>query len=214
MKNLLFSAALAAAALAGACSFPEQARSFGADPVTLEGFHAPWDGLDDETVFIARVSADSLFFHFSVKDSTMTVSADFPQERTVDWEDRAEIFLSVDDGMSSYWCAEIDPLGRVMDYAAHLGQPFDYGWNFSSLVASGQVTPDGYEVDGRVALQELRELGIPLEGFSMGLFRADFHPDMSVNWYSFVSTDDETPYFHKPNVLFPITFKIPDQGQK
>lgn len=39
--------------------------------------HAPWDGLDDETVF-------------------------------------------------SCWCAEIDPKGRPMDYAAHFGQPFRF----------------------------------------------------------------------------------------
>ena len=47
----------------------------------IDGLHAPWDGLDDNTSF--RCFADSSFFYFlyEVEDSTMTFSDDFPEER-------------------------------------------------------------------------------------------------------------------------------------
>ena len=137
----------------------------------------------------------------------LTVFDEFPTERTVDDEDRVEIFFSCDSLMTSYWCAEIDPKARPMDYAAHFGQPFDYEWNFRTLQAQATLTEKGYRVDASVALSELRELGIDTKDFYMGVFRADFHPDGSVNWYSLVSTDDKSAYFHKPNVLFPATIR-------
>ena len=57
-------------------------------------------------------------------------------------------------------------------------------------------------------LNELRELGLRLEeGFYMGVFRADYRKDGSVNWYSAVITDDETADFHKPDMLFKAILK-------
>ena len=179
----------------------------GSEPRTVRVLHAPWDGLDDETVFSCWCEGGRLCFSYEVVDSTMTVFDEFPTERTVDDEDRVEIFFSCDSLMTSYWCAEIDPKGRPMDYAAHFGQPFDYEWNFRTLQADACLTARGYQVQGSVALSELRELGIDTKDFYMGVFRADFHPDGSVNWYSLVSTDDKSAYFHKPNVLFPATIR-------
>ena len=52
------------------------------------------------------------------------------------------------------------------------------------------------------------ELGLRLEeGFYMGVFRADYRKDGSVNWYSAVITDDETADFHKPDMLFKAILK-------
>lgn len=175
------------------------------EPRSVKVLHAPWDGLDDETEFTCYVKDGRLCFSFEVVDSTMTVSEDFPTERTVDDEDRVEVFFSRDSLMSSYWCAEIDPYARPMDYAAHFGQPFDYGWNFSKLECDADLTSVGYRVAASVALSELRKLGIDTRAFWMGVFRADFHPDMTVNWYSLVPTDDTSAYFHKPDVLFPVS---------
>lgn len=169
----------------------------------IDGLHAPWDGLDDATVFRCHADEDRFYFHYEVLDSTLTIIGDYEGERTVDWEDRVEIFFSTTSDMSAYYCAEIDPLGRRMDYSASFGQPLGYEWNFSTMRQAGQVFDGGYIVSGSVARDELERLGVDLDGgFHMGVFRADFHNDGSVNWYSAVSTDDESPYFHKPDVLF------------
>jgi len=46
-------------------------------------------------------------------------------------------------------------------------------------------------------------LGIDLEEFYMGVFRADFTTPNTVIWYSSVSINEPKPDFHKPNILFP-----------
>ena len=51
--------------------------------------------------------------------------------------------------------------------------------------------------------RELESMGVDVDGgFYMGVFRADYRKDLSVNWYSAVSSDDEYPDFHKPDMLF------------
>ena len=178
--------------------------TFTASPVTpIDGLHAPWDGLEDDTVFRCFSDEGSFMFFFEVTDSTLTCSEDFHGEATVELEDRVEIFFSPKPSMENYWCAEIDPLGRVLDYSGHYYRDIDYGWNFRSLRLIGQLTKNGYIVAGKVSKAELRELGCDLEGgFWMGVFRADYRSDLSVNWYSAVSTDDISPDFHKPDMLF------------
>ncbi len=177
----------------------------------VQGFNAPWDGLTDDTEF--RLSADGsrISFRYSVIDSTLTIADDFTHERTVDNEDRVEIYFCPDKEMSLYYCLEIDPCGRVMDYSGRYYRQMDYEWGFKTLQTSAELTKDGYIVYGSIERQELEKLGIDLTGgFHMGLFRADFHPDMSVNWYSFVSTDAEEADFHKPDVLFPVRIPEPE----
>lgn len=166
--------------------------------------HAPWDGLEDNTRFCCHSTADRFFFSFEVEDGTLTLSDSFDTERAVDFEDRVEIFFCPAEGMEKgYHCAEIDALGRVMDYAAEYYRDFDFDWNFSTLEVRSSLTPWGYRVAGSVSRDELRELGLNLEnGFRMGVFRADFHDGREVNWYSLVPTDDVKPDFHKNDVLF------------
>lgn len=175
----------------------------GKETVTISGLHAPWDGLDDDTVFECAAD-DSLFlFSFRVNDSTLTLASSWKDEYDVMDEDRVEIFFTPDTLMTSYCGAEMDPEGHVLDYKAKYYRQFDYTWNFSTLKFSGKVYDTGYGVSGSIGLKELEQLGMDLcGGFLMGVFRADFHRDGSVNWYSAVSTDDETPDFHKPDMLF------------
>lgn len=169
----------------------------------IDGLHAPWDGLEDNTLFRCFADGESFYFSYEVPDPTPTYAENFDGEATVENEDRVEIFFSPKRSMDDYYCAEIDPLGRVLDYSGHYYRDIDYGWNFRSMRLLGQLTENGYIVAGKVSKAELRELGCDLEGgFWMGVFRADYRPDMSVNWYSAVSTDDISPDFHKPEVLF------------
>lgn len=169
----------------------------------IDGLHAPWDCLDDRTLFRCFSDGESFYFSYEVTDTTPTYAENFTGEATVENEDRAEIFFSPKRSMDDYYCAEIDPLGRVLDYSGHYYRDIDYGWGFRTMRLVGQLTENGYIVAGKVSKDELRKLGCDLEnGFWMGVFRADYHTDMTVNWYSAVSTDDISPDFHKPEVLF------------
>lgn len=179
-----------------------------------DALHAPWDSLDNGTRFSCHNTADRFFFNFDVIDSSLTLYRDDNGcgEKIVDKGDRVEIFLCpnikgkgaaayLKDG---YYCAEIDPEGRVMDYKAGFYRDFDFNWDFRSIHTRAELTPWGYRVAGSISRSELEELGFNLEGaFTMGVFQGDFHEDGNVNWYSLIPTEDKEPDFHKPGVLFP-----------
>lgn len=169
------------------------------------GLHAPWSGLDNDTRFCCHSTADRFFFQFVVRDSTLTQVEPFTGERDVDPEDRVEIFFASDAALEQpYYCAEIDALGHIMDYKAHYYRDFDFGWNFLTMKARGEVTPWGYCVAGSVDREELRSLGLDLEGgFWMGVFQGEAEPGGAIRWFSLAPTDDAKPDFHQPKVFFP-----------
>ena len=169
----------------------------------VEVFHAPWDDMDDSTSFRCFATDSLFFFRFDVMENTLTLEEGFKDERDVEYEDRVEIFFSPAGELKTYVGAEIDPMGRVMDYKCTYYRDFDYGWNFETMECFRRMTPSGYSIAGHVSWSELEDLGIDnRKGFLMGAFRADFRPDKSVNWYSLKLTSDEEADFHQRNVFF------------
>lgn len=169
----------------------------------INEFHAPWDGLTNSTRFTCHSSSDKFFFNFEVVDSTLTLTEPFTGERDVEPEDRVELFFSPDAKLKNYYCAEIDYVGRVLDYQASYYRKFDFDWDFSTLQLWTSMTDFGYRVMGSIDLEELNALGIDTAGgFYLGVFQDDFKPDGSVHWYSLIPTDDAEPDFHKPDVFF------------
>lgn len=167
------------------------------------GLHAPWDGLEDRTRVSLFSDGDDLCILYEVEDTTLTVTEDYRGENDVEPEDRVEVFFSAGPDMDLYHCAEVDPLGRVLDYSCRYPSRMDYGWDFGTLRVMSGLTEDGYAVTLKVSLAELEGLGIDLEkGFYMGIFRADYRADGSVNWYSHVESGDSSPNFHQPKMLF------------
>ena len=166
-------------------------------------FHAPWDGLEDSTVFRC-FATDSLFcFRFDVLDETLALKEDFSTEMDVSPEDRVELFVAPAGELATYVGAEMDPAGRVLDYECTYYRDFNYPWNFRTLHYDCLVVPGGYSVAGSVSRKELLEHGVDMDGgFRLGVFRADFRPDGSVNWYSLKETDDVKADFHQPSVFF------------
>lgn len=195
--------------IVAACRFSENEPDvFIVDNIgKVEELHAPWDGLDDSTVFHCFSDDEDFHFLYHVQDTTITLVDVFREESDVELEDRVEIFFCAEKEMNIYYCAEIDPLGRVLDYSSRYYRKMDYTWDFRTLELWGTLTPDGYVVGGSVAKSELEGLGINTDNFYMGIFRADFRNDGSVNWYSLVETDDDFPDFHKPEVLFRVRMK-------
>ena len=167
--------------------------------------HAPWSGRDNDTRFCCHSTADRFFFQFEVSDSTLTRTVPFTNERDVDPEDRVEIFFAPDSALTKpYYCAEIDAEGRVMDYKAEYYRQFDFDWDFATMETRAMVTPWGYRVAGSVSREELKTLGMDLDGgFWMGVFQGEADPDREMLWYSLVPTDDQSPDFHQPKVFFP-----------
>jgi hypothetical protein len=178
--------------------------------VVLRDFVFPWSPRTaPATTLRALADADRLYIAFEVSDNDVVIARDFTGESTLDQEDRVEIFFARDNALNSYFCIEIDPLGRVHDYAARNYRTFDNGWNCPGLRAAGRIQPGGYTVEVAIPLRTLTELvGRPVSagtGLRTGFFRAEFRHgsvgDEADNWISWVKPNTGKPDFHVPSAL-------------
>ncbi len=196
-------------------------------PAAVEtGFTFPWKKMPaPRTEFRAICDATHLYLSWRVRDADVVLRDALRDERGVEGEDRVEIFLSRDGGMRDYFCAEIDPPGRVLDYRSAHYRRFDYAWNWPGLEARGIRTQDGYSVEARIPLTGLERLGFPSlragQKLHCGLYRAEFsHPRSSgsaattqsaqrgspggtpvENWISWRDPRTDRPDFHVPSSL-------------
>ena len=176
----------------------------------LTAFSYPWSKRTAQATEFRSVADDErLYFAFQVSDRDVVVAKDFAGESTLDQEDRVEVFIARDARLSRYFCLEIDPLGRVHDYAASHYRKFDSGWNCPGLRAAGRIAPGGYTVEASIPLTTLSEMmGCPVSRGSklrIGLFRAEFrqgaHGEAADNWLSWVKPDVPKPDFHVPSAF-------------
>ena len=58
-------------------------------------------------------------------------------------------------------------------------------------------------------MAEMLQLGIPLDGFYMGIFRADFDGPQNVVWYSLLRVEREQADFHIPEMLYRVEVETP-----
>jgi len=199
-----------------------------AQAVVEKRFVFPWKGVAaPETEFRALWDNEHLYFAFRVQDVDVVVVDNWRDERDAVFEDRVEIYFSRDDALREYFCAEIDPHGRVFDYRARFYRRFEPEWTFTGLEAKGNRRHDGYEVEGRIPLRALAALGFPTARpgvkIRLGLYRAEFSHDRSgraaalsarhtlgrqppgpppvEEWISWVNPKTAEPDFHVPSSL-------------
>lgn len=173
-------------------------------------FSFPWSSRPaPATEFRALADANRLYFAFEVEDDDVVVEETFSGESTLDREDRVEIFFARDAALDRYFCLEIDPRGRVHDYAASHYRRFDSTWTCAGLRAAGRIRPGGYTVEASIPLQTLADLmGRPVTAGStlrMGLFRAEFRRgargEADDNWLSWIKPATPKPDFHVPSAF-------------
>lgn len=194
----------------------------GTDPswqqaIDLSQFQDPW-GPDNiqHSSFRALYDVDYLYFLFVVEDSNIVAHGDPADKRGVLTADRVEIFFKSDGDMKPYYCLEMDPWGRVLDYRSnYYRQPeFDWEWPEKDLQVLASINPRGYIVEGQISLTSLREMKVLDNGkIEAGVFRGDFSKvesqDPSVRWITWINPDTEKPDFHVPTAFG--TFLLQDQ---
>ncbi len=159
-----------------------------------------WKHLSDDTKFYMAHDTTWLYFAFDVVDTRITYNAD-SLELSVNESDRVELFFAQDATLKkTYYCIEIDPQGKVMDYSAQYYRQFDYKWGMQTLKVAGRIDDDRYFVEGAISLDQLRELGLlsPEGKLIMGVYRGDFssNEDTDPNWWSWIDPKTGEPDFH------------------
>lgn len=178
-------------------------------PAVSGDFHFPWDVKEAPlTVFKAFHDGKDFYFSFAVSDDKVVSIEQWQGERTVDGEDRVELFFAgapVDrpgaNGMARYYAIEVDPLGRVHDYSVEYYRHFDSDWALAGLQSKAEISASGYTVEGKIPLQSLRDLGVLAEGMMRtGIYRAEFSPaagaEPLMEWISWVNPNTPAPDFH------------------
>ncbi|MHC4394024.1 MAG: carbohydrate-binding family 9-like protein [Planctomycetota bacterium] len=178
------------------------------DKAALEkDFIFPWEQTTAPiTEFRALCDDDFFYFSFQLCDQYPVFEKNFDSESVVDAEDRVEIFFTRDDELEKYFCLEVDPLGRVHDYAASHYRRFDSDWDCAGLRTAAVITKTGYTVEASIPLKTLDALGLPSlhtgDILKAGLFRAEFSrtPDSKLQqrWISWVDLSKHKPDFHIP----------------
>jgi hypothetical protein len=199
--------------------------------VVEKQFIFPWnnDIVAPRTEFRALCGDTDLFFAFDVDDADIVVVDQYVNKMDVIFEDRVELFFSLDDAMSNYYCLEIDPLGRTLDYHCSFYRKFDRPWTWPGLETKASLTPKGYVVEGRLPLVSFEKIGFPRLRLGAkilcGIYRAEFSHDRSgrpvekqdsihhqdarklegpppiENWLSWVNPKTPEPDFHVPSSL-------------
>ncbi|MEM9016918.1 MAG: sugar-binding protein, partial [Verrucomicrobiota bacterium] len=144
-----------------------------------------------------------LCFSFEVEDDDIVLfESDDPEEAALG-SDRVELFFATDETLAGpYYGAEMDPAGRVFDYRAKFYREIDGGWSFSTLEFGGDISEGGYRVDGRIQIEELKDLNLLRENrIVAGVYRAEFSRGsngIQEDWISWVDPETEQPDFHVP----------------
>ena len=148
----------------------------------------PWKKAEaPSTEFMAFYDDAFLYFAFRAVDADMVVLDKLRDKEDVIFEDRVEMFLSVDHQMKNYFCFEIDPRGRVFDYRMAYYRQSDPKWHCEGLETVGTTFANGrekgYVVEGRIPLATFVQMGFPefQKGTKIrcGLYRAEFSHDQS-----------------------------------
>ncbi|GAA4309523.1 carbohydrate-binding family 9-like protein [Compostibacter hankyongensis] len=176
--------------------------------VVIRPLHATWENdKGDNTSFRACFSRDYFYFSFKVEDTTPVV-AKYTDENSVAAGDRVELFFSADANMHDYYCMEISPEARVLDYQASYYRIFDSDWNMPGADIRSQRHENGYSIEGRLPLRFFKRLArsASIKGRSIraGIFRADKKgggTDTGFTWFTWKTPQVDTPDFHIPSAL-------------
>lgn len=173
----------------------------------LSDFVYPWEKETPRpTKFRALHDDEWLYCLFEVTDDKINIHQETGHKSDVVSSSRAEIFFKIDDRLAPYYCLEIDPLGRVLDYKASYYRNYEMNWSWPAehLIVKTSEWKDGYTIELALSKRSLRELGL-LTGNTLqaGLYRADCPfaapGDAHFRWISWVKPDSDTPDFHIPS---------------
>ncbi|SNR74616.1 carbohydrate-binding family 9-like protein [Lutibacter flavus] len=173
----------------------------------LTDFVSPWDKKEPEKIeFRAIWDTKNLFFCFTVYDKMVHIDEKDDSVDSIGNSDRVELFFRTDKSLNPYYCLEIDPVPRIMDFMAYPNKNFNFNWSWpkNDLIVKSQISCNNFTVEIAISIASLRNLNL-INGnkIEAGIFRAKYNEQENSiyepTWISWVNLNTETPNFHTPS---------------
>lgn len=173
----------------------------------LLDFSSPWDSEKIKPIaFKALCDSETLFFCFKVEDAEVHIDTTDNTFRSINESDRVELFFRTDESLNPYYCLEIDPASRIMDFKARPNKQFDFNWNWPSddIKVKSSIESTYFTVEIAISLASLTKLGLLKEGkIETGIYRAKYNKQndgsYEPTWITWVNPNTESPNFHIPS---------------
>lgn len=172
----------------------------------LTDFVSPWDNEKIEKIeFKALWDSKNLFFCFTVFDNVIHIDKTDNSFESIGNSDRVELFFRTDASLNPYYCLEIDPTPRIMDFKAYPNKNFSFDWNWpkKDLTVKSQINRNKFTVEIATSIKSLNSLNLIKENkIETGIFRAKYNElENSIFepiWISWVNPNTNEPNFHTP----------------
>ncbi|MGB2127884.1 MAG: carbohydrate-binding family 9-like protein [Flavicella sp.] len=171
---------------------------------SLTDFSSPWKQDPIAKIeFKAIHNQTHLYCRFRVADPNVYVDTTDDTKDSINESDRVELFFRSNEKLDPYFCLEIDPTARLMDFKARPQRAFDFDWNWpvKDIEIQSSVENDYFTVEIAITLDSLSELGL-LKGnrLETGIYRAKYKQQADETyeptWITWVDPKTEVPDFH------------------
>ena len=170
----------------------------------LTDFCSPWEEVGiRKTKFRALWDGDYLLFCFEVLDDSVHIEKADNTFKSINVSDRVELFFRSNSSLNPYYCLEIDPLPRIMDFKAYPNKNFDFNWNWpkEDLIVKSYSDAEGFFVEGKISINSLKQLNLIQDNIiETGIFRAKYYKTKESTfepvWLTWVNPMTDTPNFH------------------
>lgn len=170
----------------------------------LTGFSSPWNSDPVLKIeFRALWDQEDFYFNFRVFDRNVYTDQKDNSVDSICNSDRVELFFRSNDQLDPYYCLEIDPSTRLLDFIARPNKVFDYDWKWPENHIKLESSEDevSFTVEGSISIASLEKLDlIHNNTIETGVYRAKFSKDENGNyeptWISWVDPNTAEPNFH------------------
>ncbi|TCN59119.1 endoxylanase [Flavobacterium circumlabens] len=170
----------------------------------LTDFTSPWNELSaDRMEFRALWDTENIYFCYIVHDDNVHIDRQDDSIDSIGESDRVEIFFRTDATLNPYYCLEIDPTPRIMDFKASPAKRFDFDWNWpeNDITVKSNIKENYFVVEIAISIQSLKNFHLIKDNnIEAGIYRAKYikaaNNLFEPIWISWVNPNTETPNFH------------------
>lgn len=170
----------------------------------LTDFISAWDKEPVKKIeFKSLWDSEKLFFFFKVFDNEVHIDAKDNSDDSIGNSDRVELFFRANEDLNPYYCLEIDPTPRIMDFMARPNKDFDFNWNWpkKGICVKSNIEKEYFTVEISISIASLKKFNLIKDNkIETGVFRAKYNKKedstFEPTWISWVDPNTETPNFH------------------